>query len=85
MSITYLFYLLYWYFQQNQCLNIKKHAINNIHRLTWPLRSRGPRATAQRVHTLRRHCLVVDQHLNDACLVTVHPTSNDCGIKTESL
>ena len=21
-------YLLYWYFQQNQCLNIKKHAVH---------------------------------------------------------
>jgi hypothetical protein len=27
--------LLYWYFQENQCLNIKKHAVHNIHRLTW--------------------------------------------------
>ena len=27
-------YLLYWYFQQNQCLNLKKkHAVHNIHRL----------------------------------------------------
>jgi hypothetical protein len=25
--------LLYWYFQQNQCLNIKKHAVHYIHRL----------------------------------------------------
>ena len=25
--------LLYWYFQQNQCLNIKEHAIHYIHRL----------------------------------------------------
>jgi hypothetical protein len=28
-------YILYWYFQQNQCLNIKKHAVHNIHRLAW--------------------------------------------------
>ena len=29
-------YLLYWYFQQNQCLNIeKKHAAHTIHRLAW--------------------------------------------------
>jgi hypothetical protein len=28
-------YLFYWYFQQNQCLNIKKHAVHNIHRLAW--------------------------------------------------
>ena len=26
---------MYWYFQQNQCLNIKKHAVYNIHRLAW--------------------------------------------------
>ena len=36
---------MYWYFQQNQCLNIKKHAVHNIHILAW-----GPRATAQRAH-----------------------------------
>jgi hypothetical protein len=28
-------YLLYLYFQQNQSLNIKKHAIHNKHRLAW--------------------------------------------------
>jgi hypothetical protein len=33
-------YLLYWYFQQNQCLSIKKHAVHNIHRLTWGLYAR---------------------------------------------
>jgi predicted membrane channel-forming protein YqfA (hemolysin III family) len=43
-------YLLYWYFQQNQCLNIKTHVIHNIHRLSW-----GPRATAPLAHALRRH------------------------------
>jgi hypothetical protein len=26
---------LYWYFQQNQCLNIKNYAVYNIHRLAW--------------------------------------------------
>jgi len=26
---------LYWYFQQNQCLNIKKHIVHNRHRLAW--------------------------------------------------
>jgi len=32
MSIELSIYLLYWYFQQNQCLNIKKkHAVHNIH------------------------------------------------------
>jgi len=35
LSIILNIYLLYWYFQQNQCLNIKKHAIHNIHRLAW--------------------------------------------------
>jgi hypothetical protein len=38
-NIQYLFililliYLLHWYFQQYQCLDIKKHAIHSIHRL----------------------------------------------------
>ena len=34
----YLFnviYLLYWYLQQNPCLNIKKDAVHNIHRFSW--------------------------------------------------
>ena len=48
-------YLLYWYFQQNQCLNIKKHAVHNIHRLAWSPYSQEPMATAQ--HALRRHWL----------------------------
>ena len=26
---------MYWYFQENQCSNIKKHAIHNINRLAW--------------------------------------------------
>ena len=30
-------YLLYLHFQQNQCLNIKKHAVHNIHILAWGL------------------------------------------------
>jgi hypothetical protein len=34
-------YLLYWYFQQNQCLNIKTHVIHNIHRLSWGPYVRG--------------------------------------------
>ena len=37
LSIILNIYLLYWYFQQNQRLNIKKHAIHNIHRLAWAL------------------------------------------------
>ena len=28
--------ILYWYLQQNQCLNIKTHAVHNIHRLACP-------------------------------------------------
>ena len=49
-------YLLYWYFQQNQCLNINKHDVQNIHRLAWgPCARGGPRANAQRAHALRRH------------------------------
>ena len=35
-------YLLYWYFQQNLCLNIKKHAVHTIHRLAWSPYARGP-------------------------------------------
>jgi hypothetical protein len=30
---------MYWYFQQNQCLNITNHAVYNMHRL-----ARGPYA-----------------------------------------
>jgi len=32
-KIKYIFYILYWYFQQNQCLNIKHHAVHNIYRI----------------------------------------------------
>jgi len=46
-------YLLYWYFQQNQCLNIKKMLCTTyIHRL----------ATARSVHALRQHWLHRLQH-----------------------
>ena len=38
--------------KKNQCLNIKNHAVHNIHRLAW-----GPRATAQHAHALRQHIL----------------------------
>jgi hypothetical protein len=34
-------YFLYWYFQQNQCLNIKNYAVYNIHRLVWGSFARG--------------------------------------------
>jgi hypothetical protein len=47
--------LLYWYFQQNQCLNIKKQAVHNIHILSWGPILVGSRATAQHAHALRRH------------------------------
>jgi len=33
-KIKHTVYVLHWCFQQNQCLNIKKHAVHNIHRLT---------------------------------------------------
>ena len=34
---------MYWYFQQNKCLNIKKkHAVHNIHRLAWATMVVGP-------------------------------------------
>jgi hypothetical protein len=51
MSIELNRNLLYWYFQENQCLNIKKHAVHNIHRLTW-----GLRVTPQHAHALRQYC-----------------------------
>jgi len=42
MSIELNIYLLFWYFQQNQCLSINKHALHNIHRLAWdPSYARG--------------------------------------------
>jgi hypothetical protein len=43
-------YLLYWYFNQNLCLNIKKHSVHNIHRFAW-----GPWTTSQHAHALRWH------------------------------
>ena len=46
-------FLLNWYFQQNPCLNIKKHVVHNMYKLAW-----GLRATAQRANALRRHCRV---------------------------
>ena len=33
--------ILNWYFQQNQCLNIKKHAVHHKHRLVWGPNARG--------------------------------------------
>jgi hypothetical protein len=34
-------YLLYWYFQQNQCLSIKKHTVHSIHILAMGPFARG--------------------------------------------
>jgi hypothetical protein len=50
--------LLYWYFQQNQCLNIKKNMLTqhtHVLRLACGSMIVGPRATTQRAHALRRH------------------------------
>ena len=35
MTIKLNIYLLYWYFQQNQCLSIKKHAVHKALRWHW--------------------------------------------------
>jgi hypothetical protein len=40
-SIKLNIYLLYWYFQQNQCLTIKRHAVHNIHISAWGPYARG--------------------------------------------
>ena len=32
---------MYWYFKQNQCLSIKKHAVDSMHRLAWGHYARG--------------------------------------------
>ena len=49
---------------KNHCLSIKTHAVHNIHRLTWGPYARGAyRATTQRAHALKRHCLCVQHHL----------------------
>ena len=62
-NIYYLFIVfVHLYFQQNQCLNIKKHAIHNTHILAW-----DPRATTQPVHALRRHCVQVFIHFIEMC------------------
>ena len=58
MSIKLNIYLLYWYFQQNQCLNIKKHVVHNIHGLAW-----GPWATAMRVIPSILHTAMVVLHI----------------------
>jgi hypothetical protein len=34
-------YSWYWYFQINQRLSIKKHAVHKIHRLVWDPYDRG--------------------------------------------
>jgi hypothetical protein len=45
------------YFQQNQCFNIKKHAVHNIHRLALAPMLVGIRGTTLSVHALTRHWL----------------------------
>ena len=35
VNVDKIKHLLYWYFQQFQCLNIKKHAVHNTHRFAW--------------------------------------------------
>lgn len=46
-------YYLYWYFQQNQCLNIKKTCCSQHSQISMgPLCSWGPVATAQCAHAL---------------------------------
>ena len=46
-------YLLFWYFQQNKCFNIKKTCCTQHTKISmWLLFSCGPRATAQRSHML---------------------------------
>jgi hypothetical protein len=39
LRVAKIKHVLYWYFQQNHCLNIKKHA---IHRLAWGPMLVGP-------------------------------------------
>jgi hypothetical protein len=36
-------------YNADRCLNIKKHAVHNIHKLAWTSMLLGPRETAQRV------------------------------------
>ena len=57
-SIKLNIYFLYWYFQQNQCLNIKNDAVYNIHRLVWGSFAR----------TTTAHCAL---HKTALCTVTV--------------
>jgi hypothetical protein len=40
-SIKLNIYVLYWYFQENHCLCIKRHAVYNMHKLTWSPYNRG--------------------------------------------
>ena len=45
--------LFYWYFQQNQCINITKNVLHNIHSLAWAPMLVGHQATPQRAHALK--------------------------------
>jgi hypothetical protein len=56
--------LLYWYFQQNLWLNIKKHAVHNIHRLAWGSYARGaPGQLPSIPNALRQHCINMKSYL----------------------
>jgi hypothetical protein len=55
MSIQLNIYLLYWYFQENQCLNIKKHAVHNIHILAWAPMIVGPPGTRIKIIQITVH------------------------------
>jgi len=45
--------LLFWYFQQHQCLSIAKNVPHNIRSSAWDPILVGPHATPQRAHALR--------------------------------
>ena len=90
MSIQLNIYLLYWYFQQNQCLNIKKHAVHNIYIYQYGPMSTclpHPQTTALHAYELRRHWLnsIIKQFyfltedsiiLPSFCLTSLLPSSN---------
>ena len=56
MSIELNKYILYWYFQQNQYLNINTHAVHSMGLYSL---DPHPRVTDQRGHALRRHWLQI--------------------------
>ena len=70
MSIKLNIYLLYWYFQQNQCLNIKTYAVHNIKTLAIGHNAHGTlgQLPTMPMLTLRRHCM----RYRKAKIVTMH-------------